>query len=67
MIRSWRPGARPNIAGQPGSLRSAAPEAMTPLELIRDVCVVEHDAKAEGVARTDAHTTLRNARARPLG
>ena len=45
---------------------SYAPEARIPLELIRDVYVVEHDAKAEGIARTDAHTRLRNARSRPI-
>lgn len=43
-----------------------APEARTALEMIRDVYVVEHDAKAEGVARTDEHTKLRRARARPI-
>ncbi len=43
-----------------------APEARTPLEMIRDVYVVEHDAKAEGIARTDEHMKLRRARARPI-
>jgi transposase len=43
-----------------------APEARTALELIRDVYVVEHDAKAEGIARTDDHTKLRRARSRPV-
>ena len=43
-----------------------APEARTALELIRDVYVVEHDAKAEGIARTDKHTALRRARSRPI-
>jgi transposase len=43
-----------------------APEARTALELIRDVYIVEHDAKAEGIARTDAHTRLRRARSRPI-
>jgi transposase len=43
-----------------------APEARTALELIRDVYVIEHDAKAEGIARTDEHTKLRRARARPI-
>src|SRR5581483_10775125 len=37
---------------------SYAPEARTALEMIRDVYVVEHDAKAEGIARTDQHTKL---------
>jgi transposase len=45
---------------------SYAPEARTALEMIRDVYVVEHDAKAEGIARTDEHTRLRRARARPI-
>jgi transposase len=43
-----------------------APEARTALELIRDVYVVEHDAKAGGIARTDEHTNLRRARSRPI-
>jgi transposase len=43
-----------------------APEARTALEMIRDVYVVEHDAKADGIARTDAHTSLRRGRARPI-
>jgi transposase len=43
-----------------------APEARTALEMIRDVYVVEHDARAEGIARTDEHTKLRRARARPI-
>jgi len=42
------------------------PEARTALELIRDVYVVEHDAKADGIARTDEHTNLRRARSRPV-
>ena len=45
---------------------SYAPEARTVLEMIRDVYVVEHDAKTEGIARTDEHTNLRRARARPI-
>lgn len=43
-----------------------APEARVALELIRDVYVVEHDAKATGIARTAEHTILRRARARPI-
>jgi transposase len=43
-----------------------APEARVALELIRDVYVVEHDAKAAGIARTPEHTILRRARARPI-
>ena len=45
---------------------SYAPEARTALELIRDVYVVEHDAKAAGIARTDEHTRMRKARSRPI-
>jgi transposase len=43
-----------------------APEARTALELIRDVYVVEHDAKADGIAGTDAHRQLRRARSKPI-
>ena len=43
-----------------------APEAIIVLELIRDVYVVEHDAKAAGVAETDEHTRMRRARAGPI-
>ena len=43
-----------------------APEARTALEMIRDVYVVEHDAKVDGIARTGAHTSLRRGRARPI-
>lgn len=43
-----------------------APEARVALELIRDVYVVEHDAKADGIAGTDAHTRLRQARTAPI-
>src|SRR5205814_2038789 len=42
-----------------------APEARAALELIRDVYIVEHDAKADGIARTDEHTRLRAARSGP--
>lgn len=45
---------------------SYAPEARIALELIRDVYVVEHDAKAAAIARTDEHTKLRRARSRPI-
>ena len=44
---------------------SYAPEARVALDLIRDVYVVEHDAKAAGIARTDGHAKLRRARSRP--
>jgi transposase len=43
-----------------------APEARAALDMIRDVYLVEHDAKAAGIARTDDHTKLRRARARPI-
>jgi transposase len=43
-----------------------ASEARAALELIRDVYVVEHDAKAAGVVGTDAHTRMRQARSAPL-
>jgi transposase len=45
---------------------SYAAEARTALELIRDVYVVEHDAKADGIAGTEAHTQLRRARSKPI-
>ena len=43
-----------------------APEAQTALDLIRDVYVVEHDARAAGVVRTAEHLRLRQERSRPL-
>ena len=43
-----------------------APEARVALEMIRDVYVVEHDAKAEGIAQTEKHTAMRRARSRPI-
>jgi len=43
-----------------------APEARVGLELIRDVYLVEHDAKAAGVAGTDEHTRMRKARSAPI-
>jgi transposase len=45
---------------------SYAPEARGALELIRDVYVVEHDARAAGVAGTHEHTRMRKARSAPL-
>lgn len=45
---------------------ATAPEAKTALDLIRDVYVVEHDAKAAGVVRTTEHLRLRQARSKPL-
>ena len=43
-----------------------APEARVGLELIRDVYVVEHDAKAAGIAATDEHTRMRQAKSAPI-
>jgi transposase len=43
-----------------------APEARVGLELIRDVYIVEHDAKAAGVAGTDGHTRMRQTRSVPI-
>jgi transposase len=43
-----------------------APEAQTPLEIIRDVYRVEHDAAEAGLARTGDHLTMRQTRSRPL-
>ena len=42
------------------------PEAAVALDLIRDIYVVEHDARAAGVEGTAAHLALRKARSRPL-
>jgi transposase len=43
-----------------------APEAKSALDLIRDVYLVEHDAKTAGVVRTSAHLRMRQERSRPL-
>jgi transposase len=43
-----------------------APEAQAALDLIRDVYLVEHDARVAGVVRTTAHLHLRQERSRPL-
>lgn len=45
---------------------SYAPEAQTVLDLIRDIYVVEADAKAQGIVRTPEHLALRRARSRPI-
>lgn len=45
---------------------SFAPEAQTALALIRDLYVVEHEAKERGVAKTADHLAMRQARSRPL-
>lgn len=43
-----------------------APEGKVALELIRDVYVVEHDAIAAGVAGTEEHRRMRQARTGPI-
>ena len=43
-----------------------APEGLVALELIRDIYVVEHDAKAAGIAGTAEHTRMRGARSGPI-
>jgi transposase len=43
-----------------------APEAKIALDFIRDVYVVEHDAIAAGVAGTDEHRRMRQARTGPI-
>lgn len=43
-----------------------APEAQTALDLIRELYVVEHDAKEQGVVATEKHLALRKAKSRPL-
>jgi transposase len=42
-----------------------APEAKSALDLIRDVYLVEHDAKASGVVRMPEHLQMRQARSKP--
>lgn len=44
----------------------ADPAAQSALDLIRDIYVVEHDARASGVEGTDGHLELRRLRSRPL-
>jgi len=43
-----------------------APEARAVLDLIRDVYVIEHDAKAAGIAQTAEHTKLRRVKTAPI-
>ena len=43
-----------------------APEAKAAIDIIRDVYVVEHDAKAAGVCGTDEHTQMRQGRTKPI-
>jgi transposase len=45
---------------------STAPEAKTALDFIRDIYLVEHDAKAAGVVRTTEHLRMRRACSKPL-
>ena len=44
----------------------AEPAAAAALDLIRDIYVVEHDARAAGIEGTHEHLTLRAQRSRPL-
>lgn len=46
--------------------KDAAPEAQLALDLIRDIYVVEHEAKERGLVGTDEHLALRRTRTRPL-
>jgi transposase len=43
-----------------------APDAVVALDLIRDIYIVEREAKDAGVAGTDAHLAMRQARSAPL-
>lgn len=43
-----------------------APDALFALEIIRDVYIVEREAKDAGVVGTDAHLAMRRARSAPL-
>jgi transposase len=45
---------------------STAPEAADAIDLIRDVYVVEHEAKLAGVARTAEHRAMRQSHSRPI-
>jgi transposase len=45
---------------------ATAPEVRHALDLIRDVYVVEHEAKQLGVARTSEHRAMRQARCKPI-
>jgi len=47
------------------ALGSAPVEARQAMDLILDVYRVEHEAKALGIVRTDAHLALRRAKSRP--
>lgn len=45
---------------------ATAPEVRHALDLIRDVYVVEHEARQLGVARTNEHRAMRQARSKPI-
>jgi transposase len=45
---------------------ATAPEVRHALDLIRDVYVVEHEAKRLGVARTTEHRAMRQVRSKPI-
>lgn len=45
---------------------ATAPEARDAIDLIRDVYVVEHEAKQLGIVRTPEHRALRQARSKPI-
>ncbi len=45
---------------------ATAPQARHALDLIRDIYVVEHDAREAGVARTEKHAAMRAARSAPV-
>ena len=46
--------------------QSNAPEMATPLELIRQIYIVEHRAREPGISGTEDHTRLRQAEALPI-
>ena len=46
--------------------KEAAPEAQTALSILRDIYVVEHEAKEQRLVGTDKHLELRQTRTRPL-
>jgi len=44
----------------------ADPEAQAALDIIRDLYLIEHDARDAGIEGTDAHLALRRSKSRPL-
>jgi transposase len=46
--------------------KESVPEAQTALDLIRDIYVVEHEAREQRLVGTDQHLALRRTRTRPL-